>query len=341
MLKKKRSDGKLVKDMDPMFKVMPIIMEKRYDAQVFYSVEVPLDEITKYINDKRDKGINVGYMHVFYLMFIRILRDKPHLNRFVVKNYMYQREDISISMTVKQSLTEQGNEGTAKCHFTGNETIEEVANILNSAVAEEKKQDNSDIAKFVNVLTKASPRLVRWGTKFLMGLDRRNMLPKKLIELSPFHATAFFTNVGSIGLDAVYHHIYDFGTIGLFVSMGKKYKKIVIENGEIKEVPHLNLGIVIDERIVDGFYFASAMRMLNRYIANPFKLDENKIEDYEEYMSKLEEEEKKDFDKILEEIQGKEKIEEKSKTLFRFFGFPIGSLFKFRKDDKDEKKDRK
>lgn len=329
-----RPDGKRVKDMDPLFKIIPNLMEYRHDSQVLYTVDVPIDEITKYINMKRDDGINIGYMHVFYLIFIRVLKDKPKLNRFVMQNRMYQRNKITISMTIKQSMTEDGEEDNIKCDFNGDETIEEVAKILNDAVKKGKDNMASDTLKFAKVLNKVPSWFARRFTKFMMFLDRRDLMPKSIIEVSPFHASAFFTNVGSIGIDSVFHHLYDFGTIGIFVSMGKKFQKLVSEKGVIKEAPHIKLSVVVDERIADGFYFASSMRLLNRYTKNPFMLDE--FDD--EYLNDVKEEEKLSFEKILEEIEGKEKTEKESRTIFKF---PFSSFFKFWKRENKENKENK
>lgn len=331
-----RPDGKRVKDMDPLFKIIPNLMEYRHDSQVFYTVDAPLDEITKYINVKRAQGVNIGYMHVFYLMFIKVIKNRPKLNRFLMQNRMYQRDEISISMTVKQSLTDDGNEGTTKCIFTGDETISEVAKILNDAVESEKNPDDSEILKLVNTLNKIPSFIARAFTKFMMFLDRRDLMPKSIIKVSPFHATAYFTNVGSIGIDSVYHHLYDFGTIGMFVAMGKKFQKLISEKGVIKEAPHVRLSIVIDERVVDGFYFASSMRLLDRYIRNPFKLDEKETE---EYLKEVAKEEKRSLEKVMEEIAGKEETEEETREIFK--NFPFKSFFKFWKNEEKKKKEEK
>lgn len=326
-----RPDGKRVKDMDPLFKIIPNLMEHRHDSQVLYTVDVPIDEITKYINTKRAEGINIGYMHVFYLMFIRVIKNKPHLNRFVMQNRMYQRDKITISMTVKQSLTEDAPEDTVKCEFTGEESIGDVARILNDIVRKEKGNIDSDSLKLAKFLNRTPSWISRRFTKLMMFLDRRDLMPNAVIQASPFHATAFFTNVGSIGIDSVFHHLYDFGTIGVFVAMGKKFQKLVIDKGVIKEAPHIKLSVVVDERIADGFYFASSMRLLNRYIKNPYMLDKK---DDEDYLNEVKKEEELSFKKVIEEIEGKEKTEKESRTLFNFL-FP--SFLKFWKKEKNRK----
>lgn len=326
-----RPDGKRVKDMDSLFKIIPNLMEHRHDSQVLYTVDVPIDEITKYINAKRAEGINIGYMHVFYLMFIRVIKNKPQLNRFVMQNRMYQRDKIIISMTVKKSLTEDAPEDTAKCEFTGEESIADVAKILNDVVRKEKGDIDSDSLKLAKFLNRTPSWISRRFTKFMMFLDRRDLMPNTIIKASPFHATAFFTNVGSIGIDSVFHHLYDFGTIGVFVSMGKKFQKLVIDKGVIKEAPHIKLSVVVDERIADGFYFASSMRLLNRYIKNPYMLDRK---DDKDYLDEVKKEEELSFKKVIEEIEGKEKTEKESRTLFNF---PFPSFLKFWKKEKNRK----
>ena len=119
----KRSDGYLLKDLKPFEKIIPYVMEKRSDAQNFSKQIFPAESIDKYILEKKQNGYNFSYMHVFIAAYVRVIAERPQLNRFVMNNQIYQRKKIYVSMAVKRSLRDDGEETTVKFEFTGKETI--------------------------------------------------------------------------------------------------------------------------------------------------------------------------------------------------------------------------
>lgn len=284
-MKRKRKDGRLVK-MDPLFKIIPFIMERRFDAQVFYEQDVSLTPIDKYIADKKAQGINLGYMHIFYSAMIRTMKVKPKLNQFVMKGRLYRRNNITISMMVKKNMSLDGEETSIKLDFTGEETPEDIKNILNDLIEKEKSEnqnpdDDNDMDALVKVLDKIPQGLLGLVVKFLKFLDSQNIMPHAIIKASPFHSSAFITNMGSLGIRSIYHHIYDFGTVGVFLAIGKKDKRLIMENKEVVEEKYINLKFVSDERICDGFYFSRAFKQFFKYLRNPELLDKpiGEIED--------------------------------------------------------------
>lgn len=284
-MKRKRKDGRLVK-MDPLFKIIPFIMERRFDAQVFYEQDVSLTPIDKYIADKKAQGINLGYMHIFYSAMIRTMKVKPKLNQFVMKGRLYRRNNITISMMVKKNMSLDGEETSIKLDFTGEETPEDIKNILNDLIEKEKSEnqnpdDDNDMDALVKVLDKIPQGLLGLVVKFLKFLDSQNIMPHAIIKASPFHSSAFITNMGSLGIRSIYHHIYDFGTVGVFLAIGKKDKRLIMENKEVVEEKYINLKFVSDERICDGFYFSRAFKQFFKYLRKPELLDKpiGEIED--------------------------------------------------------------
>lgn len=270
---KKRADGIEIKQ-DPLFKVIGTIMEERSDAQVYYTQDIKIKYVDEYIKKKREEGISISYMHVIYCALIRLLKEYPNLNRFVMSGRMYQRNEISISLTIKQAMSLDAEESVIKIPFEGNEDILQVKEILDEEIKKTRELSQSTKADEVaNTLSKLPTFLVRGVVKVLKYLDTINMMPKSIIKASPFHASAFLTNVGSIGIDSIFHHIYNFGTIGIFVAMGKKKKKLVFEDEILKEEKFISLSIVADERICDGYNFASAMKTFAKYMKNPELLD--------------------------------------------------------------------
>jgi len=273
-----RSDGRKIKSLDPLFRVIPHVMKERSDAHVYFSQEIPIKTLDEYIAKKEQEGIKISYMNIIYAALVRMLAEKPSLNRFVMDGRTYARHGIHISLAIKKGMTEEAEETTIKLAFTGCENIFEVKEILDSTILKNKdtnNQNNTD--KLVKFLSHVPDWLYKLIVNILMYLDKHGMMPKAIIDLSPFHTSAFLTNVGSLGIDAIYHHLYDFGTTGVFLAMGKKKKSYIYEDDDIVQEKSISLAWVADERICDGFYYANALKSFYRYLKKPELLEE-KIE---------------------------------------------------------------
>ncbi len=290
----RRKDGILVPDVDPLFRIIPLIMKERSDAQVYYTYDIPITAIEEYIDKKREEGVNTSYLHVIYAAMIRTVAKREKLNRFVMSGRVYKRNDIIFTMTAKKSLSDDAPETNLKIKFRGNETVDEVRDILNKEIDNFKtKDDLNKQDRFIELLTNMPFWVFRLGVNILKKMDKWNILPQKVLDLSPFHATGYITNVGSIGLDSIYHHIYNFGTVGIFIAMGKKRKTYIYEDEMLKEEKAISFSFVLDERICDGYYFANSIRVFNKYLKNPYLLDE--VEDLSE-----------DVEEIIEQVAPKD-----------------------------------
>ena len=209
----KRKDGQIDKSVDIFERIMPIIMKERNDALVYMKKEVPLDSMNEYIKKKKQEGIDISYMEIIFTAVARVIKEKPKLNRFIISSEIYNRNDIEISVVVKPKLEEDVKESVAKFKFNGDEKIEEVSKIIKEEVTKIRNNTNNETEDFVDKLKNIPTIVLKMAINTLMFLDRINLLPKSIIDVSPFHSSVFVTNVGSIGLDAIYHHIYNFGTV--------------------------------------------------------------------------------------------------------------------------------
>ena len=271
----KRCDGIRVKDQDPIMKIMPYFMYDRIDALNYNFEEIDCAILDKYI--KGYTASELSYMHVLIATFVRTMHKFPQLNRFVVNGKMYEHKDITMSFTVHRSLRGETAETVLKASFQGTETIAEVAAVLDKAIAETtalgETNDTDDLAKIIMSIPSF---LYRPVVKFLMWMDRHNILPKDMIDASPFHTSFYITNLKSLGIGTVLHHIYNFGTCSQFVSMGKERYIPIVDNKEhitIKKM--MQLGLTTDERICDGLYFARAVRYMKKLLTHPEMLEQN------------------------------------------------------------------
>lgn len=270
----RRSDGKELKHLPGLFRVIPNLMMERDDAQVYFNQDVSIKRIEEYIASKASEGIKISILDIVFASIVRIIGERPKLNRFAVNGRLYARNKITLAIVIKKSLTDEGDESTIKVDFDGTETLFEVRDKLQSLIAENKNveaQNGTD--DIVNVLTKMPSGLLKFVVGFLKRLDKHGHLPKSIIEISPCHASAVITNVGSLGIDSIYHHIYNFGTTSMFFAIGKKKKSYVFGEDDIKEEKCINFAFVGDERICDGFYFASSFRSFTKYLSRPELLE--------------------------------------------------------------------
>ena len=277
-----RSDGRELKSIPAIFKIIPQVMRTRADSQVYYSYDMPIKAMDEYISKKAEEGIRISYMNIIYAAMVRLLAQRPQLNRFIMNGRTYARNDIEVSLAIKKNLTDDGEETTIKLPFTGNENIFEVKEKLDSTINENKEETNeNDTDILAKALAVIPTFLLKMAVSFIMFLDKHGMLPRFVIKASPFHTSAFLTNVASLGIDAIYHHLYDFGTTGLFLAMGKKKKDFIYEDDNIVEEKCISLAFVCDERICDGYYFANSVKLFNKYLKKPELLEEpfKRVED--------------------------------------------------------------
>ncbi len=279
----KRSDGVKIKYEDILVKMTPHFMKYRNDAdnQIMHPVRV--EDMDAWIKEKSEKeGIVFNYMHCVMATIVRLLATRQRLNRFVVRGAVYQRNSISISLTIKRSLRDEGAESTIKVPFTGEETIYEVKEKIDKAIKDSIEEDNKT-QKVIQKLAILPNWLLRFAIGTIKWLDNRNMLPKSIINASPFHTSVYVTYLKSIRCDAVLHHLYNFGTTGIFVAIGKEKYEPVVDFEELKVGKVMNLGITMDERFCDGFYFAKSLRIWNDMFHNlsqlekPYKITDNTI----------------------------------------------------------------
>ena len=280
----KRSDGRRIRNVDPTQLITGFIMKKRYDSMTMYEETINCEAWDEYIRDKEAQGIKMGYMHIFIAGAVRMLAKWPRLNRFVMNGKIYARPKIWVSFTIHPELHIDSPDTTIKLCFEGTESILEIAQTINDAIRKETtlRTGENDTDKLARVLTAMPSCILNIVASVLMWMDRHNMLPKSIIEFSPFHTSFYITNLKSLGLNHVYHHTCDFGTNGLFFAMGKEKKIPVAQKDEVVIEKHMPFSLVSDERFCDGLYYAMALREFRKIMKNPAALEtplEKKVED--------------------------------------------------------------
>lgn len=276
-LKGDRSDGRKIRTSSPMLKAMPYIMAKRSDAQNTYADSFDVTEIDRFCRKKVKEGFsNFSFLHVMIAAYIRTVSQRPGINRFISGQKLYSRDDeIIVAMTIKRSMTLEANDTCIKVHFTPTDTVDDVYRKFNEVVEANSTENDTNTFDKINKLLLFIPGLLlRWTLKFLFFLDYFGLMPKKLLEVSPFHGSMIITSMGSLGIKPIYHHIYDFGNLPIFIAYGAKRSAISIDkDGNVAKRRLIDIKVVTDERICDGFYYASAFKLMRRFIEHPDVLE--------------------------------------------------------------------
>jgi len=273
---KDRPDGRYIRSAAPITAITPFIMPERCGANILYDESVEITELDRYVRAKRRAGMpNFGMTHAIVAAYVRTVAKYPALNRFVAGQRIYARdEDIAVCMTVKKEMTKDSPDTVIKVHFHPGDTAREVYEKFDAAVLRAKDEmEESGVDDAAGILTSVPRLVLRFVVWLVKLLDYFGLAPRFLLELSPFHGSVYFTSMGSLGIRPVYHHLYDFGTVPAFCAFGRKRRAEEIRDGEIVERKYMDLRFNLDERICDGFYYASVIKYFFRLLAHPEILD--------------------------------------------------------------------
>ena len=273
-----RSDGRRVRTVPAMSRAMPYIMKTRNDACNTITTEMEISNMEKYVREKRKEGLTgFGLNHAFIAAYVRCIAQYPQLNRFISGREIYSRgEDIQYCMTIKKEMSADSPDTCIKLHLKPTDTAYDVYEKFEKAVSSVKdapSEDNS-FDKTAGLLALLPGPVYIFAVRLLEIMDFWGLLPKFLLEVSPFHGSVFFTSMGSLGIPAIIHHLYNFGNMPVFIAFGKKYRRNEVESdGSISGKKYVDMGFCLDERICDGFYYASVLKNMKRIFNDPSRLD--------------------------------------------------------------------
>lgn len=269
-----RYDGWRVRNVDAVFGIIPFILRTRIDSQNFFEENIPVEGIEAFVRRYQDEIPGLSFMHVIVAAMIRMYAQRPYLNRFVVWNKIYARNHINMSLVIKRSIRDNGEETLIKPEFEPTDTIHDVVRRMKEEIEENMPEGTVNGSDSASRIFRSLPSFVVRIAAFLMhNLDKVGLLPKAINRISPWHCGLFLTNLGSLGIGPIYHHLYEFGTCSVFVAMGNKTKvHTVSPTGEHRTHRFIGLKFVTDERICDGHYYAASMKLMRRLLANPEQL---------------------------------------------------------------------
>lgn len=280
-----RPDGSYLKDIDPFMRFFPFIMIKRNESAIYFKQQIDLTDLRHFVNQHNravaanGEGIKITIFHVVLAALVRITFERPQLNRFVIGRRVYQRNDLSIAFVIKREFKDDAKEEIIVMKFTEDDDLYSIALKIQNEVHKvrlDAKKDavkRSGIVDWFNVLMFTPRPILNGLVSFLAWLDYHGWLPRFVIDLDPMHCSYFVSNLGSLGVDAPFHHLYEWGTTSFFLTMGVSEKlPAILNDGTVGAKEFMNLGVTLDERIGDGFYYARSLQKFKVMLEHPNQL---------------------------------------------------------------------
>ena len=273
-----RPDAVWLKDLPAMNRIMPGIMPNRADNEAYINVDIDLRPLDAYLAKKNEGRTEdkYTYFHVISAAIGRAFVLRPRMNRFICNYKVYQRNKLTLAFVVKKKFNDKAEEGFAFLTYDDKETMDSYHKKIMQQIHSGRREDVLDTSSnAMDIVTKLPQWLINTIVKLVLWMDKHGWAPQSLIGTDPNHAAIFLSNLGSIGLEGGYHHLVNWGTNSCFIVVGKKYMKMEYRKdgtSDLHEV--IPLGITLDERIADGYYYSGTVALVKKLLANPELLDE-------------------------------------------------------------------
>lgn len=271
MSTRKRFDGTLIKEVDPFHSMVPYIMPKRTEAEVSITESFDISNLNKFIQEENKKdGNNVKLFHCICMAVAKTIYHRPKFNIFISGRHFYQRKDITLSFVAKQKFEDEAQEVLMFMKVKPEMTLNDVSHIILGDVKKARTESGNDLDKTMNFVGKL-PRLLLEIIFFVVRrLEYHGRMPQFLMKGDPNYSTILLSNLGSIGAKSCYHHLSNYGTCSLMMTIGTAHTIEEKNSNETKDV--VDITLTMDERIADGFYFAKSLKIFNYLFSNPEEL---------------------------------------------------------------------
>ena len=273
-----RKDGRLLRELDSLHFVTGVIYPNRCDNEAFISETIDLTNINEYLKNKNYEGIEYKYnlFQIIVTAMLKVITTRSKLNRFIVNGNFYQRNEVSCSFVIKKEFADGGAEALAVIHAKDNDNIDTIHNQIYSQIKSgrsEKKDASTEGMDFFNKI----PRFVSKGLlHFVMWLDKHGWVPASLIETDPYYTSCVLSNLGSVKMKSGYHHLTNWGTCSIMLLIGQIRKRpFYDDDGNVRMVESVDIGLTIDERLADGYYYSKTIQLLKHLLENPELLEED------------------------------------------------------------------
>ena len=274
-----RRDGVRIREQHGLNALFPYLMRRRCDSLIFCDLQLDMEPLQEYITQQKEAGQKISFFEFFCAAIIKLMREREQMNRFVKGRRLYQRETVEISTVAKREMSDTGAESNLILRFDKDATFDDIIGKLRGEINTAKTVSNDALTgddKLFASFLKLPRGMLMAVVRILDIMDFYRGIPGFISATDPMRASAFIANIGSIGADAPFHHLYEWGTCSLFVTIGRiKKVPVVLEDDTLGIRTVVECKIVLDERIADGFYYARSLDVLKSYFTEPAKMVES------------------------------------------------------------------
>lgn len=279
-----RKDGELLRNIDSMHFICPILYPNRCDNEAFISETLDLTKLNAFLEEKNAASPEYKYnlFQIVTAAALKTIKLRPKMNRFIANRNTYQRNQLSASFVVKKEFSDNGGEALAFIYAEDEDTLDSIHNKIYNRVSSGRSEEIDQSTQSMDLFNKMPRFLSKAIVRFICWLDRHGWVPQSLIMDDPYYSSVVLTNLGSIKLHAGYHHLTNWGTNSVFIAVGeRKLRPFFAEDGSFEMRDSLDIGLTIDERIADGYYYSKTVRLLKKLIENPELLEKPISEEVE------------------------------------------------------------
>ncbi|MDP4133295.1 MAG: 2-oxo acid dehydrogenase subunit E2 [Bacillota bacterium] len=271
-----RRDAVRVRDIDGMHFYMAYLMPKRTEAEVYLNETVDVTNLLEYIKNKyKTEGRKLSVFHCVITAVARTILMRPLLNRYVSGKHYYMRKKITMGFIIKKQFKDSSEESLMILTPNDNESVNDISDRIANKVKSTRGGNSSGSPDKALDLVKHLPKPLMHIFMFILRTaDNLGLMPRVVTDMDTNYCTVLLSNLGSIKCNAVYHHLNNIGTNSIVITIGEIHQQMLPdENGELRVRDVLNLGVTLDERIADGFYFARSLKLVKHMFVNPDLLD--------------------------------------------------------------------
>ncbi len=269
-----KRDGSVVK-VHPLNAMFPYMFRTRTESLVYFNTALDVENLLEYIEKKKAEGVELKFFQIFVAAVVKLFKERPHLNRFISGRKLYQRKDIKVSFIAKKAASDDAEETNVALTFNEQSTFDEVIGKLKRDIKIAKSDDTKkDDDKLIEGLMKLPRFMLRMLFALLRWMDFYFNMPRAFTDVDPLRCSAYIANLGSIGIEAPFHHLFEWGNCSMFIAIGRiGYKPVALEDGTIVAKKMVEVKVSLDERVADGFYFARSLELIESYLKNPESIE--------------------------------------------------------------------
>ncbi len=269
-----KRDGRLIK-LHALNAMFPYMFRTRTESLVYFSTQLDVENLLAYIERKKSEGVELKFFQLFVAAVVKLFKERPHLNRFVSGRRLYQRNDIKISFIAKKAASDEGEETNVALTFNEDSKFEDVIGQLKRDIKIAKSDDaKKDDDKLIESLMKLPRFILRMLFALLRWMDFYFNMPRSFTDVDPLRCSVYIANLGSIGIEAPFHHLFEWGNCSMFLAIGRiGYKPVALEDGTLTTRKMVEVKVTLDERVADGFYFARSLELMEKYLKNPESIE--------------------------------------------------------------------